>query len=286
MNYLQVISEINKDRNLKILKQINFLSELFIQNGIKYVFLKGAAILLFKPYDAISERMIGDIDILISEEHIVEVENLLIKEGFNKQKYNKTLFSEKYIKKRHLNRLISKDFIAAIELHQLLLDKENSHLLKPDDILDNRKKIEDKHYVCSKYHLWKHTILNWQYNDFGFLHNKINFRSIYDVINLDFDLVRQNSKNEIKEVIHFYCLSSVFFKNKFVGYNFSKFLFQIQISSLQFDKFLRLLSNFKYSISIIFSRARLMLIKRDYRKTIISNPLEVFKKFFNLIFKK
>ena len=32
---------------------------------INHVFLKGSALLILKPYNVISERMIGDIDILI-----------------------------------------------------------------------------------------------------------------------------------------------------------------------------------------------------------------------------
>ncbi len=281
--YLQGISEINKQRNLKVIEQINFISNLFFQNDIKYVFLKGAALLLQKPYNVISDRMIGDIDILVSEKNIIKANNILIKSGFNKQKSTEKLFSEKLIKKRHLKRLIHDDYIAAIELHQLALDPEYTDLLNPIEILDNRQKIDNKYFICSKYHMWKHAILNWQCNDLGFLHNNINFRTIYDVINLEDDLIRINLKDEVKEVIHFYCLSSVFFENNYVGFKLSKLLFQIQLSSSKFDKSLRFLLNLKNFLSISFIRLSLMIRNRHYTKTIISNPKEVFKKFLDII---
>ena len=70
VSYLQEITDLNLKRNTAILKQINFLYKLFNTHQIDHVFLKGAAMLITSPYDAINERMVGDIDILVSKKDL------------------------------------------------------------------------------------------------------------------------------------------------------------------------------------------------------------------------
>ena len=72
--YLQEITDLNRKRNTAILKQINFLSKLLNRHQIEHVFLKGAAMLITKPYDALNERMVGDIDILVSEKDLAKAQ--------------------------------------------------------------------------------------------------------------------------------------------------------------------------------------------------------------------
>ena len=82
VSYLQEITDLNQKRNTAILKQIAFLSEVFNRHQIEHVFLKGAAILITKPYDTMNERMVGDIDVLVSEKALLKAQQLLIDEGF------------------------------------------------------------------------------------------------------------------------------------------------------------------------------------------------------------
>ena len=63
MSYLQEITDLNQKRNTAILKQIAFLSEVFNRHQIEHVFLKGAAILITKPYDTMNARMVEDVDV-------------------------------------------------------------------------------------------------------------------------------------------------------------------------------------------------------------------------------
>jgi hypothetical protein len=58
VSYLQEITDLNYRRNSAILKQIAFLSEVFKQHQIEYVFLKGVAMIITKPYESKSERML------------------------------------------------------------------------------------------------------------------------------------------------------------------------------------------------------------------------------------
>ena len=82
INYLKEISITNQDRNKSIVSQILFISNLFNKNNINYVLVKGGALLMLKPYDVEKERMIGDIDILITRKQIKYANNILKENGF------------------------------------------------------------------------------------------------------------------------------------------------------------------------------------------------------------
>jgi hypothetical protein len=106
-----------------------FYLRLFNKHQINHVFLKGAAMLITKPYDAINERMVGDIDILVSEKDLLRSQQLLIDEGFkavsNEFSFTKGIFPKLH---KHLNRIAHPNYIAAVEIHRRLLIKEN-HLI-------------------------------------------------------------------------------------------------------------------------------------------------------------
>ena len=87
------IYKYNFDRNKEILRQINDISLIFKNNKINYVFIKGAALLILKPYDSIRERMIGDIDILISEKDLHKSEKLLKENGYKNNNENEEILA-------------------------------------------------------------------------------------------------------------------------------------------------------------------------------------------------
>ena len=137
MSYLQEITDLNQKRNTSILRQIDFLSKTFKRHNICHVFLKGAAMLITRPYDVLSERMIGDIDILVSEKDLLKSQQLLIDQGFNvvsdEFSFTKGLKSEK-----HLNRIAHPNFIAAVEIHRKLLDLTLKKPISSIEILNEK----------------------------------------------------------------------------------------------------------------------------------------------------
>jgi len=64
------IYELNRQRNQQILKQIDDITALLNKENIQPVFLKGTANLLDELYSDVGERMIGDIDFLVTEEQL------------------------------------------------------------------------------------------------------------------------------------------------------------------------------------------------------------------------
>ena len=66
INYLKEISNINYERNVQILKQIDFLTALFKKIKLIMFFLS-SALIISNEYQALNDRMIGDIDILVEK---------------------------------------------------------------------------------------------------------------------------------------------------------------------------------------------------------------------------
>ena len=66
--YLKEIFTINKKRNQVLLNEAKEISKKLINNDINHVFIKGTSYLFNNIYDDIGERMIGDIDFLVSKQ--------------------------------------------------------------------------------------------------------------------------------------------------------------------------------------------------------------------------
>jgi hypothetical protein len=270
---LQDITDLNRKRNTAILKQIDFLSELFNRHQIDHVFLKGAAMLITKPYDAVNERMVGDIDILVSEKDLSRSQQLLLDEGFeavsNEFSFTKGVFSENYHK--HLKRIAHPNYIAAVEIHRRLLIKEN-HLILPKNVIEN--KVQQKHgqWIPSKQHLWQHAILNWQYNDSGLIRNTLAFRTVLDVLYLESKDLMKNLKTAPKSIRYFYSNLSLFYGN-YKNYSpQKKIIYKCKLQSKTFQKSHSFFINFTGFVSLGFSRVVLFLSSKTYRQRILKHP--------------
>ena len=67
VEYMKFITNLNKERNTKIITQVNELNKILLDNKITPIFLKGAGNLIAGLYEDIAERMVGDIDFLCSK---------------------------------------------------------------------------------------------------------------------------------------------------------------------------------------------------------------------------
>jgi hypothetical protein len=280
--YLQEITDLNRKRNTAILKQINFLSKLLNRHQIEHVFLKGAAMLITKPYDALNERMVGDIDILVSEKDLAKAQQLLLDEGFNavsnEFSFTKGVLSENYHK--HLDRIAHPNYIAAVEIHRRLLLKEN-HLISPDDILENKLQSKKQYWIPSKQHLWQHAILNWQYNDNGIIRNDLSFRTLVDVLYLGSKDLLLNLNTAPKSIKYFYSLLSLFDGN-YKNYSpRKKIIYKWKLQSKTFQKSHSFFINFTGFASLVNSRVILFLSSKIYRQRVLSKPKLLREIIFN-----
>ena len=175
--YLEGITSINRNRNKSILKQVHFISQLLNANDINHVFLKGSALLALGCYEDNAERMVGDIDILVSKPQLQLAFELIKTNGYSKT----SGFAYETIGYRHLDRLIAPEELAAIELHSDLLRMEYRDLIDLNNVLMTKIHV-GRIAIPTPSNLNKHQILAWQLNDQGHYYNAISFKSLYDCI--------------------------------------------------------------------------------------------------------
>ncbi len=276
MSYLQKISNLNHERNSAILKQLDFLSKIFNTHQIDYVFLKGAAMLVTKPYDVVNERMIGDIDVLVKEKDIGKTQNLLIKNGFKavSKDYD---FTKNLDFAKHLDRIVHPKYIAAVEIHRKLLDLTLKKPILSADIF--KEKVQNAKGYCfpSKKHLWQHAILNWQYNDSGIIQNLLSFRLVVDVLYLEPKDIVKKIKISSKAIKHFYSLLSLFYNFYPTYYPLMKLRYKLVLKY----KTLKILNRFYFKLRFFMNIGQIRLSSSIYRKRVLSNPIIFVKRIFD-----
>ncbi len=172
ITYMQHITSLNRDRNLKIIAQAKEINLVLLQHKITPVFLKGTGNVLEGLYDSISERMVGDIDIIVPKKDVIPTKNILLSEGY------KTL-SENFSEHRHLGRLVHKNKIAAVEIHKKLTKEEYANEF-------NYKKIESAIQKINGFTVLSYqdqlslSMIAYQLNDYGKLYNSVSLRNTYD----------------------------------------------------------------------------------------------------------
>ena len=127
VNYMEYITNLNRERNEKIIKQATELNSLLLANNIRPIFLKGTGNLLAGIYEDEAERMVGDIDFIFSKEDYPKAIKVLRNYGYydelNKFKYHCPT-------NIHYPRLIKVNNIAAIEIHKDFLYKNIKNYCK------------------------------------------------------------------------------------------------------------------------------------------------------------
>ena len=77
VEYMKYITDLNRERNEKIIAQAKELNTLLLEHNITPIFIKGTGNLLEGLYEDIAERMVGDIDFICSPEDFPKAIELL-----------------------------------------------------------------------------------------------------------------------------------------------------------------------------------------------------------------
>jgi hypothetical protein len=197
LEYMKYITDLNRERNQQIIDQAKEINELLLTNNITPIFLKGTGNLLEGLYEDIGERMVGDIDFLVSKNDFIITVNLLKKNGYNKYS-SEGLMPPNH---RHYMRLIKENNIGAIEIHkELLIEKYveefNYDIVKEDVILINDVTVMsfDNQLTLS--------IIAKQINDDGFYFKNISLRNAYDVFLLSKKIIVKNTFNHFNNLFN------------------------------------------------------------------------------------
>ena len=177
IGHMEYITELNRDRNLDIIQQAKEVNHLLVSNNITPIFLKGTANLLQGLYGDIVERMVGDIDLIVSENDYEPAINLLKQKGYTHKPH--LLDNEKLGK--HYPRMTHQNKIAAMEVHFRMIKEPYDRYFNYSTIKDRILGLKDEISILSYEHQVLHTIFNKQTNDLGYWHKTISLRNCYDL---------------------------------------------------------------------------------------------------------
>jgi len=279
--FLKDIYKKNGERNKKILLQIESLNDLFLKKNIDHIFLKGSALLLSNKYDVLNERMIGDIDILISKKSIIKARDLVLKNGYSFIN-NEINFTQGLIQNKHLNRMIAENQIAAVELHEEVLNGNKFRLLPSEKLFSETVEIGRKKILNSK-RLTEHIILNWRFNDDGVLKKTLSLRVVYDYINLsnsddaNFLGVNRHSLLKFNNYLKIYDYDRSILKTPF------DYIFLSKVNNKNFNVLFNKGLSIINLMTLIPSRILLGLRYPIYFIRIIKNPFQVIRRIKKLV---
>ncbi|MDB3976912.1 nucleotidyltransferase family protein [Flavobacteriaceae bacterium] len=194
LNFMEHVADTNRDRNTQIISQAKELNTLLLSHNITPIFIKGTANLLAGLYSDIAERMVGDIDFLFSSQDYPKAIQLLKENGYYKQKELATKYP--YPWSKHYPRLIKKNHIAAVEIHDKLLIEKYANAFNYNTIKSSIQ-VVDNFAMLSEAHMLNLSILANQINDYRFHYKTISLRNAYDVFLLSKKVSATNAVNSV-----------------------------------------------------------------------------------------
>ncbi|MCF1420269.1 nucleotidyltransferase family protein [Mangrovimonas futianensis] len=271
-SYLEEITNINRNRNRKLLSEAKEISLAFDENQIDHIFIKGIALIAINPLEDIGFRMIGDIDILVDKAKIDHAFQLLISKGYNDLRP----FNYEIKDYRHYPRQISKEKFGAVELHRNLLTTKTNNLLDASEILTNKRYYSGLPVPNQKDAI-KIAIYTTQINDKCQSIPNVKFKSTYDSIilglNTQSKLFHDLKGNTFFKL--FTSLSSIYFeelkplvnyKDKPIKYIIFKFFSKRPQSK-------RILISSLTKFQAVNERLHLFTTNKSYRKHILLNKI-------------
>lgn len=138
-HYLSEIRAMNARRNAIIADAIFALNEVLTGDGLRPVYLKGAASLVSGLYDDPGERVMGDVDILVAPEMVDDAAPALRKAGYV---FGPPDGHGKDADFHHLPMAVHPDTGVGVELHRAIVDREHRDLLPAERVLARATTVE------------------------------------------------------------------------------------------------------------------------------------------------
>ena len=173
---MEYVTDLNRDRNKKIVTQAKDLNSLLLANNITPIFLKGTGNLLEGLYEDIGERMVGDIDFLFSEKDFFKGIDIIKNDNYTKTEGQLDYFPGF----RHYSRLVKQENIAAVEIHKEVTIEKYRGEFNSKMISKDAPKINDFSVLSFENQL-SLSIITSQINDSGFDLKIFSLRNAYDV---------------------------------------------------------------------------------------------------------
>lgn len=195
VSFMKHITDLNRERNLQIIEQAEEVHNLLTENGITPIFLKGTGNLLEGLYKDVAERMVGDIDFLVSKDQFEETITLLKNSSYSEgSEINRTFIN------RHYSPLIHQNKIAAVEVHYRMVVGSLENIFNYQKVTskksgENTLSIQDGIIM---------TCINKQVNDRGYWYKNISLRNSYDLFLLSQEESILKTLKEFKHGFNFF----------------------------------------------------------------------------------
>ena len=176
VEYMKQITNLNRERNQQILQQANELNSLLLANNIRPIFLKGTGNILEGLYEDIGERMVGDIDFLLSKKDSYRAFEILKNNNY----YTPQNLLNNPPDHRHFPRLVKQENIAAVEIHKEVTIEKYNDEFNFKFISEDTQSITNS-IVLSLENQLSLSIISSQINDYGFELKNFSLRNAYDV---------------------------------------------------------------------------------------------------------
>ena len=214
--YMKHITDLNRERNQQIIEQAKEINDLLLANNITPIFLKGTGNLLEGLYDDIAERMVGDIDLLVKRTDLKKTKNLLLSKNYKS-------FPASLDDHRHLPRLVNKNKIGAVEIHDEMIKKKFSYLLNYK-IISPQIMIKNNISFLSYNIQIEYTVLAFQINDYGYFFKKPSLKHSYDIFLMTtiYSYNMEINDHIFKYLNPYFALSSILLNSKLIKYKNTK----------------------------------------------------------------
>ena len=176
VEYMKQITNLNREHNQQILQQANELNSLLLANNIRPIFLKGTGNILEGLYEDIGERMVGDIDFLLSKKDSYRAFEILKNNNY----YTPQNLLNNPPDHRHFPRLVKQENIAAVEIHKEVTIEKYNDEFNFKFISEDTQSITNS-IVLSLENQLSLSIISSQINDYGFELKNFSLRNAYDV---------------------------------------------------------------------------------------------------------
>ncbi len=298
--HLEQIHSMNLLRNKKFLQQVHWLVALLKKEGIKPVLLKGAGALLDELYEDPAERVISDIDCLVSEEHFYRTVEVIKAEGYQNPPFHPASLPMMH----HYPSLFKANETARIEIHRYPVGRRQLKYLDMDALNSQLFQSDNPHpsLILNGQDQILINVLHSQLKDKGQYYANIPLRSIYEFYRLS---IRHDlSKIEIhhphlKKVMNNYMAvgnklfspASQFPVKKNLGTRLFLIRFELNKSIrlyARWSKTIRSVADLIHTYLIIIFRAPFHKEVRRYLRVRLSNPnwyghhLRVIRKRFSM----
>ncbi len=197
--FFQEMCEGNRVRNTNLREQLAEIGELFAQESIPLIILKGGCELVLPRYRELYQRLVGDLDILVPEDAGPAAMTLLQSIGYVSAFDNDKFYNSP---DHHDAPMVCEDWPAAVEIHQSIGGEGGGRFLPTARIFETAVNTGHENVqVPSIDHRLAHLVYHMQIQDNGYADRVLFLRAIADTAALVDDAEQVHRVRDMFEAV-------------------------------------------------------------------------------------